>query len=85
MKYAAKVTSVREQTLRVWLGSGLFETEHFAKNTKTNEKTFYFAPNDQADWRNSPHERFGRLESISRQTNHRMAGSKRVCDPSDSQ
>jgi hypothetical protein len=45
-KYAAKVTSVSEETLRSWLGSGLFETEHFAKNTKTDEKTFYFSTND---------------------------------------
>jgi hypothetical protein len=45
-KYAAKITSVSEETLHSWLGSGLFETEHFAKNTKTSEKTFYFSPDD---------------------------------------
>ena len=45
-KYAAKVTSVSEETLRTWLGSGLFETEHFARNSKTGEKTFYFSPTD---------------------------------------
>jgi hypothetical protein len=45
-KYAAKVTAISENLLRTWLGSGLFETEHFAKNTKTQEKTFYFASSD---------------------------------------
>jgi hypothetical protein len=45
-KYAAKATSVSEETLRSWLDSGLFETEHFAKDTKSREKTFYFSTND---------------------------------------
>jgi hypothetical protein len=45
-KYAAKVTAVSEDLLSTWLRSGLFKTEHFAKNTKTQEKTFYFAASD---------------------------------------
>jgi hypothetical protein len=45
-KYAAKAALISEEMLRSWLGSGLFETDYFAKNTKTREKTFYFSPND---------------------------------------
>jgi hypothetical protein len=45
-RYAARVTAVSEDLLATWLRCGLFETEHFAKNTKTQEKTFYFAPGD---------------------------------------
>jgi hypothetical protein len=44
--YAARVADVKHDLLESWLKSGVFETEHFAKNTKTQEKTFYFAPAD---------------------------------------
>jgi hypothetical protein len=44
--YAARVADVKHDLLEWWLKAGVFETEHFAKNTKTQEKTFYFAPAD---------------------------------------
>jgi hypothetical protein len=44
--YAAKITEVKREVLESWLRSGIFETEHFAQNSKTNEKTFYFSQTD---------------------------------------
>ena len=44
--YAARVAEVKHDLLELWLKTGVFETGHFAKNTKPHEKTFYFAPAD---------------------------------------
>jgi hypothetical protein len=44
--YAAQAAAVKHELLESWLKNGVFQTEHFAKNTKTQEKTFYFAPTD---------------------------------------
>jgi len=44
--YAARITDVKLELLESWLDTGMFETEHFAKNSKTQEKTFYFAQTD---------------------------------------
>jgi hypothetical protein len=44
--YAAQAAEVKRDLLESWLKNGVFETEHFAKNTKTKEKTFYFALTD---------------------------------------
>lgn len=44
--YAARVADLKYDLLESWLKTGVFETEHFAKNTKTQEKTFYFSPSD---------------------------------------
>jgi hypothetical protein len=44
--YAAQAAEVNRELLESWLKNGVFETEHFAKNSKTQERTFYFAPTD---------------------------------------
>ena len=46
--YAAQAAEVNRDLLEKWLKTGVFETEHFAQNSKTREKTFYFAPTDVA-------------------------------------
>ena len=46
--YAAQAAEVNRELLEKWLKTGVFETEHFAQNSKTREKTFYFAPTDVA-------------------------------------
>jgi hypothetical protein len=44
--YAAQVAEVNRELLEGWLKTGMFQTEHFAQNSKTREKTFYFAQTD---------------------------------------
>jgi hypothetical protein len=44
--YAAQAAEVKRELLDNWLKTGAFETEHFAQNSKTREKTFYFAQGD---------------------------------------
>src|ERR1700677_1972692 len=44
--YAAQAAEVNRELLENWLKAGVFETEHFAENSKTREKTFYFAQTD---------------------------------------
>jgi hypothetical protein len=44
--YAAQVADVKRELLESWLKTGVFDTEHFAKNTKTHERTFYFTATD---------------------------------------
>ena len=46
--YAAQAAEVNRDLLEEWLQTGVFETEHFAQNSKTREKTFYFAQTDVA-------------------------------------
>jgi len=38
--YAAQAAEVNRELLEKWLRAGVFETEHFAQNSKTREKTF---------------------------------------------
>jgi hypothetical protein len=45
-RYAAKIAEVSPALLDGWLKNGRFGTEHFAKDTKTQEKTFYFSQTD---------------------------------------
>jgi hypothetical protein len=44
--YAAQAAEVNRELLEGWLKTGMFQTEHFAQNSKTREKTFYFAQTD---------------------------------------
>jgi hypothetical protein len=44
--YAAQTAEVKRELLESWLKNGVFETEHFTKNSKTQKKTFYFALTD---------------------------------------
>jgi hypothetical protein len=44
--HAAQAAEVNRELLEGWLKTGMFETEHFAQNSKTREKTFYFAQTD---------------------------------------
>jgi hypothetical protein len=44
--YAAQAAEIRRDLLDSWLKTGQFETEHYAQNSKTREKTFYFAQSD---------------------------------------
>jgi hypothetical protein len=44
--YAAQAAEVNPELLEEWLKTGVFQTEHFAQNSKTREKTFYFAQAD---------------------------------------
>jgi hypothetical protein len=46
--YAAQAAEVNRELLEEWLKTGVFETEHYAQNSKTREKTFYFAQTDVA-------------------------------------
>lgn len=46
--YAAQAAAVNRELLEEWLKTGVFETEHYAQNSKTREKTFYFAQTDVA-------------------------------------
>ena len=44
--YAAEMAEIRRELLESWLQDGAFATEHFAENTKTRQRTYYFAPSD---------------------------------------
>jgi hypothetical protein len=43
---ASRFANISPDTLRSLLLSGQFSTDHFAKNTKTQERTFYFSQTD---------------------------------------
>jgi hypothetical protein len=45
-RYAAKIANLSPAVLDGWLKNGRFGTEHFAMDTKTQEKTFYFSRTD---------------------------------------
>jgi len=58
--YAAQAAEVNRELLEKWLKTGVFETEHFAQNSKTREKLFILRRMMWPAWRNLRQKRCGR-------------------------